>query len=245
MSSSWEETKVDDSLMKLYVASPAGTGPHPAVVVIQHQGGVDEFVQEMTRRISDAGYVAAAPDLYHRDSPDCQDDAPIRRGRLRDVTVIQDVNAAVAHLNGLRSVDGRRLGIVGFCMGGRVAYLMAAANPGFKAAVSYYGGGILQPWGDGVSPCQRTAEISCPILGHFGEEDKNPSPEDMRKLDAELSKHGKAHEFHSYGDTGHGFMNRHSSSYRAHADKASWPRTLEFFRKYLSESTGQRSVASL
>ena len=245
MALSWEQTKVDDNLMKIYLSLPEGSGPFPAVVVIQPQGGVDEFVQEMTRRISAAGFVGVAPDLYHRDDPNCRDDGPTRRARLRDVSVIRDVNASVEFLKGHKSINREALGIVGFCMGGRVVYLMVAANPTFKAGVAYYGGNIMAPWGDGHSPFDRTAEIHCPIMGHFGEDDKNPSPEDMRKLDAALTKYGKVHEFRSYSKTGHGFMNNRSESYRAHADEASWPRTLDFFKRYLVKSAPRMAAASL
>ena len=104
MASFWDSVKVDGADMRLYVSVPDGTGPFPAVVVIQHQGGVDEFMEEMTQRIASAGYLGVAPDLYHRDAPDCRDDAPTRRARLRDVTVIKDINATVDFLTGHRLV---------------------------------------------------------------------------------------------------------------------------------------------
>lgn len=233
MTSSWDSVKVDGADMRLYVSAPDGTGPFPGVVVIQHQGGVDTFVQEMTQRLASAGYLAVAPDLYHRDDPDCKDDGPTRRARLRDVTVIKDVNATVDFLGGHRLVDRERLGIIGFCMGGRVSYLMAAAHPSFKAAVAYYGGNIMAPWGEGPSPFDRTAEIHCPLLGLFGEIDANPSPADMRKLDAELTRHGKVHEFYSYPGADHAFMNKHGNRYNAEADRDSWPKTVAFFAKHL------------
>ncbi|MBI2359104.1 MAG: dienelactone hydrolase family protein [Deltaproteobacteria bacterium] len=244
MENFWDEIKVDGGLMRLYISHPGASKPLPAVVVIQHQGGVDEFVQDMTRRVAEAGYFGVAPDLYHRDGPDCTDDAPTRRVRLRDVTVIKDVNATVDFLKKHNSVDGERLGIVGFCMGGRVVYLMAAVNPSFSAAVKYYGGGIFQPWGDGPSPFDRTAEIHCPLLGHFGEDDQNPSPDNMRKLDSELRRLGKVHEFYSYPDAGHAFMNKTAKSYRAHADQASWPRTADFLRRCLVEVTPKQKAAA-
>jgi carboxymethylenebutenolidase len=237
MASFWESIKVDGADMRLYVSLPSGTGPFPAVVVIQHQGGVDDFMEEMTQRVASAGYAAAAPDLYHRDGPECKDDGPTRRARLRDVNVIKDVNATVDFLMGHRSVEAERLGIIGFCMGGRVSYLMAAANPHFKAAVAYYGGNIMVPWGEGLAPFDRTAEIHCPLLGLIGEDDANPSPSDMRKLDAELTTPGKVHEFHSYPGAGHAFMNKRGERYRADADRDSWPKTLAFFAKHLSGIT--------
>ena len=234
MASLWDSVKVDGADMRLYVSVPDGTGPFPAVVVIQHQGGVDEFMEEMTQRIASAGYLGVCPDLYHRDGPDCTDDGPTRRARLQDVTVIKDVNATVDFLHGHRLVNGESVGIVGFCMGGRVAYLMAAANPSLKAAVAYYGGNIMVPWGAGPSPFDRTGEIHCPLLGLFGEDDANPSPADMRKLDAELARLGKVHEFHSYPGADHAFMNRRGDRYRADADRDSWPKTLAFFAKHLT-----------
>jgi len=90
MASFWESIKVDGADMRLYVSVPSGTGPFPAVVIIQHQGGVDDFIEEMTQRVASAGYAAVAPDLYHRDGPDCKDDGPTRRARLLDVNVAKD-----------------------------------------------------------------------------------------------------------------------------------------------------------
>jgi carboxymethylenebutenolidase len=220
--------------MRMHVRVPAGSGPFPAMVVIQHQGGVDEFIERMTNRLADADYVAAAPDLYHRDGPDCQDDITTRRSRLGDRRIINDVNACVAFLQRHGSVDQNRLGIIGFCMGGRVVYLMAAANPVFKAAVAFYPGNTFRAWGRGLpSPFERIAEIHCPLQGHFGEDDKNPSPQEMAQMKAELMKFNKPHEFFSYPEAGHAFMDSTKESYRRHADELAWPRTLDFLGRYL------------
>jgi len=96
VTSSWQQIDTDDSTMRMRVSLPTGSGSFPAGIVIQHQGGVDEFVQNITRRLAESGYVAAAPDLYHRDGPECTDDIVTRRTRLRDRNIINDVNAAVA-----------------------------------------------------------------------------------------------------------------------------------------------------
>jgi carboxymethylenebutenolidase len=243
MQTSMEKIIVDGSDMDVYLAVPSGAGPFPALVVMQTQYGLEDFLKEATRRVCEAGYVGAAIDLYHWDGPDCLESIDIRKTRLRDVNVIKDVNATVDLLKSHKAVDSDRIGIIGFCMGGRNAFLMAAANPTFKAAVSYYGGGTMRPWGQGASPFDRIPEIHCPILAHFGEDDKNPSPEDMRKLDAELIKHGKVHEFHSYAGAGHGFMNTRQAGYRAHADQASWPRTLDFLGRYLAKPVAKVAAA--
>jgi carboxymethylenebutenolidase len=245
--SDWETVRVDDSDMRVYVSLPEIQRPAPAVLVIQGQSGVEDFL-EVTRMIARQGYVGAAPDLFHRDGPNCQDDGPTRRARLRDASVIQDISAAASFLKSHARVNAARLGIVGFCMGGRVVYLMAAANPELKAGVMYYGSDTMRAWGEGPSPFERTAKIHCPIMGHFGAQDENPSPADMHRLDAELSRHGKAHEFHQYPDAGHAFANLGSPKYRAHAADASWPRTFAFFARHLgaaasasAELMGQRT----
>ena len=232
MASSWENIKVDGSNMRAYVSAPDGSSKFPGIVVVQGQTGVDDFL-EFSRMVAGEGFVAAAPDLYHRDPPDCKDDAPTRRMRLTDQTVIADINATVGFLKSQPAVDSARIGIVGFCMGGRAVYLMSAVNADLKAGVMYYGGDPFHAWGKGPSPFERTAQIHCPVMGHFGEDDKNPSPADMRKLDAEMTRLGKLHEFHSYANAAHAFANFGSANYREHAAKASWPRTFGFFAKHL------------
>ena len=158
-----------------------------------------------------------------------------RSQRLGDRRVMNDVEAAVSYLQRHSAVDGNRIGVIGFCMGGRVAYLLAATNPTFKAAVTFYPGNTGRAWGrDMPSPFERSAAIHCPIQGHFGDDDKNPSPEDRQKLAAELARHGKSHEFHAYAGAGHAFMDNTKESFRADAEAAAWPRTLEFLRRHLS-----------
>ncbi len=233
--SSWQQVESDGSMMRMNFSTPEGAGPFPGIVVIQHQGGIDAFIQEMTRRLAEAGYAAAAPDLYHRDGPDCTDDFVTRRSRLSDRRIINDIHATVGFFERDNSIDRHRLAVIGFCMGGRVAYLAAAVNPAFKAAVVYYPGNTFRAWGrDLPSPFERTAEISCPVQGHFGAEDKNPSPEDMQRLNDELSRLGKAHEFYAYSGAGHAFMDNTKETYRRHAEAAAWPRTLEFFGRHLA-----------
>jgi carboxymethylenebutenolidase len=232
--SNWQETESDGNPMRLYVSAPAGSGPFPALLVMQHQGGVDKFIQQITERLALDGYIAAAPDLYHRDGPDCTDDIVTRRSRLSDRRIINDIAAAVNFIQGHGAVANDRLGVIGFCMGGRLALLSASANPAFKAAVAFYPGNTFRAWGRDIpSPFERTGDICCPVQGHFGADDANPSPDDMAKLDAELNKLSKPHEFHSYPNAGHAFMDNTKESYRRQADEVSWPRTLEFLGRHL------------
>lgn len=233
MPSRWDTVQVDGEEMRCYVATPGGDGPHPAVVVIQHAGGVDEFVRGMTDRFASEGYVAISPDLYHREDPNSSDDPLTKMGRLRDITVEKDVNAATEHLKSLREIDADRVGITGFCMGGRVTYLMAARSDAYRAAVVYYGGNTMVSWGEGTPPFEQTADISCPVLGLFGEEDQNPSPDDVAKIDTELTKHGKEHEFHSYAGAGHGFMAEGRPNYREEAARDAWQKCIAWFDRHL------------
>ena len=233
MPSRWDSMKVNGEAMRCYVSVPEGSGPFPAVVVIQHAGGVDEFVRLMSDRFAQAQFLAVAPDLYHREEPGNSDDPLTRMGRLRDVSVVADVNAAINHTRGFPEVQADRVGITGYCMGGRVTYLMAARNADLKAAVVCWGGNIMVPWGDGPAPFALTDQIACPVLGLFGEEDQNPNPADVAKLDAELSKLGKVHEFHSYPGAGHAFMNEGRPSYRTEAANDAWKKTVTWFDKHL------------
>jgi carboxymethylenebutenolidase len=99
--------------------------------------------------------------------------------------------------------------------------------------VVFYGGNIMASWGEGPPPFEGTAKIAAPILGLFGEDDGNPNPADVAKIDAELTKHGKQHEFHSYGGAGHAFMNEGRPSYREDAAADAWRRCIEFFSRHL------------
>lgn len=220
--------------MAMHTAWPGGDGPFATIVMIMHAGGVDTFVQAMVARLVEAGYFVAAPDLYHRLDAR-QGDGLERMKHLRDSEVALDVNATVEYLRDHTLVDAKRLGVIGFCMGGRVAYLMAALNPHFRAAVAYYGGNILEPWGDGPSPFSLSENLHCPLLFHFGADDNNPSPDDMATLEQELTRLGKAHEFYSYAGAGHAFLNfANPQRYRETATQTSWPRTLDFFNRHLA-----------
>ena len=233
MQSRWDEVSSDGNIMRCYVSAPEGSGPHPAVLVIQHAGGVDEFVRGMADRFGAEGYVAMAPDLYHREDPNLSDDPMTRMGRLRDITIVTDVNAAIEHMKALPEVVAGRIGITGYCMGGRVTYLMAATSPDLRAAVVCWGGNIMTSWGNGPAPFEITTRISCPVMGLFGEDDPNPSPADVAKLDAELTRLGKEHEFHSYAGAGHAFMNESRPSYREEAAKDAWEKCLGWLDRYL------------
>ncbi len=232
MSGRWEQIKTADGEMRCYVNTPDIT-PAPGVIVAQHAGGVDDFIRGMCDRFTEAGFVAVAPDLYHREEPDSKDDPMTRMSRLRDRNIITDMIAAVELAKGPDKVGGERLGVTGFCMGGRVAYLMAAASTSFSASVVFWGGSIMQPWGEGPAPFDMTEQINCPVLGLFGEDDPNPNPADVAKIDAEMTRFGRPHEFHSYPGAGHAFINETRPSYRPEAAADAWKRAVDWFNRHL------------
>ena len=235
MPSFTDKLSVGGSEMDMYAALPSGSGPHPAVVIAFHVGGLDDFDRKMADQLAEAGFVAVVPDLFHRYSQEVMDGPRMDRlGHLRDADIIADMNAAVDFLTAHSAIDNDRIGVTGFCMGGRIAWLMAASNKIFKATVPFYGGNIMGNWGPGDTPFSMASNINCPMLFHFGAEDGNPSVADRDTFDAELKRLGKDFEFHTYDGAGHAFMD-YTNPDRHHeaAATAAWPRTIEFFNKHL------------
>ena len=232
-----DKLQVEGQDMDLYASIPSGSGPFPAVVVIQAAGGVNDFITSISDRFAEEGYVVVAPDLFHRITDPSVTDGITKAGQLADAEIVADVNATVEFLRNHSAVDGERVGITGFCMGGRATWLAAATNRYFKAASPFYGGNIMVPRGGADrSPLQLSKGINCPILFHFGELDSNPSQEDMRTLDDELTRLGKPHQFFTYPGADHAFMDYTGDRYHREASETSWPRTLEFFAKHLKVS---------
>ncbi len=234
VASSWENVKVDGRDMDMYVSVPGGSGPFPAVVVGQHAAVIDRFIRDMADRLAAEGYATVTPNLFHRITEDMVADGSSNIQHLSDSLILADINAAVEFLRNHASVDGERIGVTGFCLGGRAAWLAAAVAPRFKAAVPYCGGDIMVPWGSATqTPFDLSGGINCPILFHFGEADENPSQVDMRKLDAELTRLGKPHQFYAYPGAGHAFMDHTAVRFNKEASQVSWFRTLDFFAEHL------------
>ncbi|CUV02790.1 Dienelactone hydrolase family [hydrothermal vent metagenome] len=221
--------------MDMYAALPDGSGPHPAVVIAFHVGGLDDFDRKMADQLAEAGFVAVVPDLFHRFSKEVMDGPRLDRlGHLKDADIIADMNAAVDFLTANSAINDDRIGVTGFCMGGRIAWLMAASNQIFKCTVPFYGGNIMGNWGPGDTPFSMSNNINCPMLFHFGAEDGNPSVADRDTFDAELKRLSKDFEFHTYDGAGHAFMD-HTNPDRYHeaSAAAAWPRTIDFFNNHL------------
>lgn len=160
--------------------------------------------------------------------------AVARMGRCTDPNIIADVRAAVEFLKAQPFVRPDRIGIVGFCFGGRVAYLAACNLSDIKATVAFYPGRLLIPLGaEGPSPLEQTSKLRSPVLGLFGEEDQNPTIQDVGKIEAELKKQKKSYEFHMYPGCGHGFHCDGRASYRPEPARDAWGKAVAFFDKHL------------
>lgn len=222
--------QVGASAMSVHVAAPDGAGPHPTVLLAHHRSGVDEFTRDVAARMASIGILAAAPNFYHR-RPKGEDPVASMK-ELKDGELVDDINATVRHLLSLPSVKRDAVGIVGHCLGGRTAYLGLVWNPVFKAAVILYHGNIFESRGESMpAPFDLTSNIHCPVIGFFGNDDHNPSPEMVRRLSREFARLGIRHIFHRYDGAGHAFQDHTAANnYREAAAKDAWPKMLAFLR---------------
>lgn len=225
----FDTVEVDGSPMRICVAAPMGEGPHPVVIVMCHISGLDAFTEDRVDRLANAGYVAAAPDIFHYHA--WIEERTARRETLRDKRVLADIQATLDHIDATEKTDPTRTAILGHCMGGRTAMLGAGSISRFNVLVDYYGGNTMISWGEnqGPTPFERIANIDATVIGFFGKEDANPSPADVAKIEAEFAKHGTPCEFYSYDGADHAFQNfTNPDRYHEGAANDSWDRTLRF-----------------
>lgn len=237
------DVEVGGSTMPIFTSRPDGDGKRPAVIVIQEIFGVNENIKGIADRFAAEGYVAAAPDMFHREGYNVEvpfDDmargAGIR-GKLTNDDVVADVTAAVEALRNDPTVDSNNIGIVGFCFGGMVSYLSAARVDGIKAAAIYYGGGIL-PRPDAPADAPRlldatAADVAAPLIGFWGDQDGGIPVAAVNEIGATLTSNGKSIENHVYEGAGHGFFCDERGSYNEAASSDAWPKTLAFFAQHL------------
>jgi len=228
------------TLINAYLARPLGPGPFPAVVLLHHMPGWDEWYREITRRFAHHGYVALSPDLYFRVGHGTPEDVAVKvraDGGIPDDVVVGDVAGAMAHLRALPFVSGK-IALFGTCSGGRHAYLAACSLPDVDAVVDCWGGRVVAAKKDldakhPVAPIDLTADLACPILGIFGNDDRSPSADQVDIHEQTLIDAGKTYEFHRYPDAGHGFFYYHRPNYRQEQAVDGWQRIWAFLDKYL------------
>jgi carboxymethylenebutenolidase len=227
------------SAMEVFLFEPEASPPHPALLLAQHipvgHTGIehDEFTLETARRFAGHGYLVAVPFLFHW----WPKSAAIERKReeARDDWMVADVQATFELLAGRADVRGDRIGAVGHCWGGRVAWLAACSLPRLAACAIFYGGRIKLAMGpDSVPPIELAGFIRCPVAGYFGDEDRNPTPEDVDDYQRALAAAGVPHEFHRYPGAGHAFQNFPTPErYREAESEDAWTRVLGFLDSHL------------
>jgi carboxymethylenebutenolidase len=235
-----------------YYARPTRTEKVPGIVVIHHIPGWCEWTTEVVRKLAHHGYAAISPHLYFREGSanESPDDLGARiraAGGVADAQVMGDVAGAMAYLRGQSNATGK-IGVVGFCSGGRHTYLAACTLKGIDAAVDCWGGNVVvdnpkdlnekRP----VAPIDLTEKMSCPLFGIFGNDDANPTADQVNRTEAMLKKFKKDYEFHRYNGAGHAFFNWQRDAYRPEQAMDGWRKVFDFFNRYLAASAS--SVAA-
>ena len=228
---------VSDGALPAYFARPAGAGPFPTVVVIEEIFGVHEYIKDTCRRLAKAGYLAVAPELYARiaDLSKMTDPAVIFRdviNKAPDATMLSDLDATVAWA-GANHGDLARLGVTGFCRGGRDVWLFAEHNPQLKAAIAWYGP-VLNATSD-IQPTTATDHadgLKCPLLGLYGEKDPSIKVADVQAAAAKARAAGKSVEIVVYPNSAHAFHADYRPSYVKADAEDGWVRMLAFLKQH-------------
>jgi len=224
--------------MPAHLARPASGGPWPALVVVMEAFGLNDHIKRITDRFAAEGFVAIAPNLYFRQPNNvvAYTDMPGAfrlMGSVNDDQILADMGAAIDHLKALKEVKPA-FGTVGFCMGGRIAFLTACRNSAVRAAVPYYGGGMVKSRQPGVKPpIEYVDGLKAPVLAFFGGKDAFIPIAETEEFGAALKKAGKPAEVVVFPDADHGFMCDDRPSFHPVHSKEAWARTIAFFKEYL------------
>lgn len=219
----------DGTSMDAYVARPNDSSQHPGIIVLQEAFGVNSHIRNMTERFAAQGYVAIAPELFHRTAPGFEGDYnnfPAVTPHMRAMTterVEADLHAAFEWLQGQKTVHKENICSVGYCMGGRISFLANTALP-LRAAASYYGGGIAPALLD------RASRLHAPMLFFWGGRDKHIPPEQRNTVTEAVRIAGKRYVNVEFSDADHGFNCDERSSYQPRAARQAWALLLEFLR---------------
>jgi carboxymethylenebutenolidase len=209
--------------------TPDKAGPAPGMIVIHEWWGLDDWVKSQARALAAEGYAALAVDLYRGKVTSKQEEAhQLMMGTPPD-RAVRDLKAALAFLQSRPEVRKDRIGVIGWCMGGRYAMELATQEPGLGAVVAYYGA----PPTDAAA----IARIKAPVLGNFGAEDKGPSPEQVKAFEGAMKQAGKTVDVKIYEGAGHAFANVNNpwKGYREAAAKDAWSRTVAFLNQHLKK----------
>jgi carboxymethylenebutenolidase len=208
-----------------YLSLPDTTSA-PGVIVIQEFWGLEPHIKDVAERFAAEGFVALAPDLYHGVVVDEPDEARKLMMELEHDRAIAEIESAGRYLLSRDDVTGDRVGVVGFCMGGGLAIKVACQTDVAAAAVCFYG--------RNPDPIEQVKDLSCPLLGIYGEADKGIPPSEVERLQKALDAAGKKdYDLHIYPDAPHAFFNDGRKSYREDAARDAWGKTIRFFNQHL------------
>jgi carboxymethylenebutenolidase len=229
--------KIDGQTVPVYRAHPEGKTGLPVILVISEIFGVHEHIADVARRFAKAGYLALAPDLFVRqgDASREQSVADLMKNiisRTPDEQVMRDLDGALEWAR-TYGADTNRLGITGFCYGGRITWLYSAYNPQVKAGVAWYGrlaGDRTAAWPK--LPVDVAASLKAPVLGLYGGKDQGIPLDTVEQMRAALSQAGSKSQIHVYPDAPHGFYADYRPSYRAHVAQDGWQRALAWFKTH-------------
>jgi carboxymethylenebutenolidase len=219
-----------------YRAMPAAGGPFATILVVHEIFGVHEHIKDICRRLAKAGYFAVAPALYAREGDvagktDIKEIIPIVR-KVPESQVASDLDATAAWAKSTGKADPSRLGITGFCWGGRQVWLYAGHNPNLKAAVAWYGP-LQFPKSDNtpINPVDEVKQMNAPVLGLYGGADEGIPASQIDAMRAAIKAAGKSSEIVVYPDTPHAFNADYRSSYRPKEARDGWARMIAWFKK--------------
>ena len=233
------KVKVADGEMPLYYARPANVQNPPVILVAMEIFGLHEYIKDVTRRLGKLGAFAAAPDYYFRTGEDLTKITEIPKlmpfvNKKPDAELFSDLDATVAWAKS-QGGDTNRLGIIGFCRGGRTVWEYAAHNPGLKAGVAFYGS-LVDPetqksiWPK--NPIERAGEMKAAVLGLYGEADQGIPVSQVETMKTALKDAGKTFEIKIYPGAPHGFHADYRASYRKEAAEDAWNQMIGWLKKY-------------
>jgi len=223
--------------LPVYFASPKKKGKFPVVIVIPEIWGMHEHIKDVARRLGKAGYYAVTPEPYFRQGdltkiPDIKE-VLAKANSLDDKDMLSDLDALVAWLDKQPKANAKKLGITGFCRGGRTVWMFTAHSKRVKAAVAWYGGLSPTPPAMPQTPIDVADRLNAPVLGLYGGADQGIPPEQVERMRAALKAFGKDKRsiIHVYPDTPHAFNADYRPSYRKEAAQDGWKRMLAWFKK--------------
>lgn len=227
----------------LFVAKPKenGSGPRPALLLLQEAFGVNHHIQDVCERYARLGYVVVSPDFYYRaghwkayDYNNFQETVQLRE-ELTEPKLLGDLSAALDYIAQLDGVDSSRIGVLGYCMGGRLSFVTACHfSDRIRGAAIYYGGGLTAASPQfPIPPVEQAERIQVPVVGFFGGQDKGIPKEAVEEIEQALAKANVEHRIYFYPEAGHGFFCNERPAYDPSAAQDAWLRTVSFFGRQL------------